>query len=220
MSGIEVAGLLLGAFPLVISAMEHYEDVKKVSSTWWRIKRAHKKDLGRVKDCHLKFRLNLKELLLPLVLDGVVNTGEYESLLANPGGAGWKEDHVESALGERLTECHTRYVETLKDMIETMGRLSRACRVEDADFQDVLRRRGEVSPHLQLSRLCCPCSSRRTSKGPKPAIYTTEGLTWLAILAFWSAVEVLISISEDSTGYTQPTSADRSHDQSQHSLRS
>ncbi|KAK4501025.1 hypothetical protein PRZ48_006831 [Zasmidium cellare] len=143
MSGIEVVGLVLGAFPLVISAMEHYEDVKKVSTTWWRIKRAHKKDLGRVKDCHLKFKLNLKELLLPLVLDGVVNKGEYESLLASPGGDGWREEHVEDALEERLAECHTRYVEILGELIETMGKLSKECRVEDADFQEALRRKGE-----------------------------------------------------------------------------
>ncbi|KAF2163556.1 hypothetical protein M409DRAFT_26168 [Zasmidium cellare ATCC 36951] len=143
MSGIEVVGLVLGAFPLVISAMEHYEDVKKVSTTWWRIKRAHKKDLGRVKDCHLKFKLNLKELLLPLVLDGVVNKGEYESLLASPGGDGWREEHVENALEERLAECHMRYVEILGELIETMGRLSKECRVDDADFQEALRRKGE-----------------------------------------------------------------------------
>lgn len=144
MSGIEIAGLALGAFPLLISAMEHYEEVKKVSSMWWRIKRTHKRDLGRVKDCQLKFRLNLKELLIPLIMDGVVSKGEYESLLANPGGAGWKEAQVEDALGERLAECHTRYVEILIEMVETMGKLSKECRVDDAEFQDTLRRRGEV----------------------------------------------------------------------------
>lgn len=145
MSGVEVAGLVLGAFPLVISAMDHFEDTKKVTSTWWRIKRAHKRDVGRVKDCQLKFKLNLKELLLPMVLDGTVTTGDYERLLANPGGEGWKEEHVDSALAERLAECHERYVEILQEMVDSMARLSKAFRVGDASFQDRLRHRGDVS---------------------------------------------------------------------------
>lgn len=107
MSGIEIAGLGLGAFPLLISAMEHSENTKKVTGTWWRIRRAHGRDLGRVKDCQLEFTLNLKELLLPLLVDGMVNLGEYEALLAQPGGEGWREEHVEDNLRDRLSDCQT-----------------------------------------------------------------------------------------------------------------
>lgn len=144
MSGIEVAGLVLGAFPLLISAMENYEETRKVTSTWWRVKRAHKRDIGRIKDCQLKFRLNLKELLLPLVHDGTVNRGEYERLLANPGGHGWKEDRVEDALRIRLSECHERYVEMLLDILDLMARLSKECRVDDANFQAGLMAQNQV----------------------------------------------------------------------------
>ena len=86
MSGIEVVGLVLGAFPLLISAMEHYEDTKRRSSTWWRIRKAHRKDLGNLKDCDLLFRSHLEELLLPLLLDGVASQTVYEELLLSPGG--------------------------------------------------------------------------------------------------------------------------------------
>lgn len=144
MSGVEVAGLVLGAFPLLISAMENYEETKKVTSTWWRVKRAHKRDIGKIKDCQLKFRLNLKELLLLLVHDGVVNQGDYERLLADPGGQGWKEDHVEDALRGRLSECHERYVEVLQDILELMARLSKECRVDDANFQAGLKAKSQV----------------------------------------------------------------------------
>jgi hypothetical protein len=49
MSGIEVVGLVLGAFPLLVSAMEHYEGVQKVAGTFIKIRRAHRRDLGRVR---------------------------------------------------------------------------------------------------------------------------------------------------------------------------
>ena len=56
MSGVEIVGLLLGAFPLCISAMEHYEEMRKVAGTFFKIRRAHKKDLGKIKDCQLMFK--------------------------------------------------------------------------------------------------------------------------------------------------------------------
>ena len=138
MSGIEIVGICLGAFPLIISALEHYEDTKKVTSTWYKIRRAHRKDLGKVKDCQLRFRLNLKELLLPLLVDEVVTRVEYDQLLANPGGPGWREEMVEEALAARLSDCHERYVEVLREMEETLGSLCKATRVDDVQFRALL----------------------------------------------------------------------------------
>jgi hypothetical protein len=95
----------------------------------YQIRRAHRKDLGKLKDCQLKFRLNMKELLLPLLTDDVVTKLEYEQLLAHPGGPGWQEEHVEETLAERLGDCHERYIEILKEMEETMVLLCKATRV-------------------------------------------------------------------------------------------
>jgi hypothetical protein len=139
MSGLEILGVILGAFPLAISAMEHYEECKKVAGTFYTIRRAHRKDFGRVKDCQLKFRLNMKELLLPLLADDLVTKIEYEQLLASPGGPGWQEDHVEESLAERLGDCHERYIEILKEMEETMVMLCKATKVDDEQFQALLK---------------------------------------------------------------------------------
>ena len=139
MSGLEIIGVILGAFPLAISAMEHYEECKKVAGTFYKIRRAHRKDFGRVKDCQLKFRLNMKELLLPLLADDLVSKIEYEQLLASPGGPGWQEDHVEESLAERLGDCHERYIEILKEMEETMVLLCKATKVDDEQFQALLK---------------------------------------------------------------------------------
>lgn len=141
MSGIEIAGLVLGAFPLAISAMEHFQQSKKVVGTIYRFRSVHCKTLGKVKDCQLKFRLNMKALLLPLLDDDTVTRIEYEQLLANPGGAGWREEHVEESLAERLGECYERYIELLKEMEEVMVTLCKATKVDDEDFQALLKSR-------------------------------------------------------------------------------
>lgn len=113
-----------------------------------QIRRAHRKDLGKVKDCQLKFRLNMKELLLPLLTDDVVTKLEYEQLLADPGGPGWQEGHVEETLAERLGDCHERYIEILKEMEETMVLLCKATKVDDEQFQAILHTQNVSGPRI------------------------------------------------------------------------
>lgn len=150
MSGIEIVGLILGAVPLVISAMEHFEDAKRAVGTFHKIRRAHKRDLGKLKDCQLKFKLNMKELLLPLLADDLVTRIEYEQLLVSPGGSGWREEHVDEALAQRLGECHERYIEILQEMEETLVLLCKATKVDDAQFQALLPKQ-DVSPPLHCA---------------------------------------------------------------------
>ena len=42
MSGLELVGIILGAFPLAISGMEHYEETKKVLGTFIKVSRTWK----------------------------------------------------------------------------------------------------------------------------------------------------------------------------------
>lgn len=135
MSGIEIVGILLGAFPLCISAMEHYEDTKKVAGMFIRIRRTHRKDLGKLKDAQCIWRANLRELLTPLLRDDIVDQLQYEKLLANPGGPEWKDDDVSAALRRRLSDCCDRYIEILQEMCDIMVQLAEAVKVDDEQFQ-------------------------------------------------------------------------------------
>ncbi|KAK5112293.1 hypothetical protein LTR85_011565 [Meristemomyces frigidus] len=142
MSGVEtVLGLVCGAFPLIISAMEHYEDVKKPTMIWWKIRRAHRRDYGKVKDCQLSFVHQLELLLCPLLDDDVVDHTQYEQLLANPGGEGWQQSQVDEALAARLSTRHSRYSEILREMAGAMDKLCKATRVDDPQFQQLLEDR-------------------------------------------------------------------------------
>ena len=155
MSGLEVVGVVLGAFPFLISAMEHYEETKSASKLWYRIKKSHRKDLGNLKHCELMFKIHLDELLLPLLLDGVTGQVNYEELLTNPGGPGWRQENIEDALAERLFGNHSSYLDLLNEVVEVMAKLSKATKVEDDRFQAGLKLQSEVknvSRHPHSSR--------------------------------------------------------------------
>lgn len=82
MSGIELAGLVVGAFPLLIAALEHYRDAANVLEIFWKIKREYKHWVHDLRICELAFERNLEALLLPLIVDD----NEILELLKHPQG--------------------------------------------------------------------------------------------------------------------------------------
>ena len=82
MSGVEVAGFALAAFPLLISALEHYREGWEIMGDFWKIRKEYKKCQQDLKLQKLVFEENLEQLLGNLVSDEDVLT----ALIAKPGG--------------------------------------------------------------------------------------------------------------------------------------
>ncbi|GAB7362416.1 hypothetical protein MBLNU230_g2739t1 [Neophaeotheca triangularis] len=139
MSGIEVAGVLLGAFPLIISALEHFETTKKGVRGWWKIRTQYKKDLGRLRTCELKFQLNLKALLGPLEFEGTIAKTDVDRMLRNVDDVGWQNSDVQEALIERLGPTKTRFLDIIQEMNEAIVQLARKSLVNDPSFQTALQ---------------------------------------------------------------------------------
>ncbi|EGP84679.1 uncharacterized protein MYCGRDRAFT_110759 [Zymoseptoria tritici IPO323] len=152
MSGFEIAGLVLGGLPLIIAAMEFFEDTHKAPKIWWKIRRAHRRDLGRLRDCELSFQQNMKELLLPLQMDGTISKEEYATLLAHPDCPGWDRIDLQEALADRLSDCCPRYLEILRGINGLLRKLAAATMVDDELFQRQLEKK-EVQLMFQLRRL-------------------------------------------------------------------
>lgn len=142
MSGVEVAGLVLAAFPLVVSALEHVEKAKKVTSIWWKFRTAYDERMRDLSLCQLQFTLNLQELLLPLLQADIINGNEHKQLLAVPGGSSWGDEHIKTALVERLGDSFKDYVAILVDMSVTITLMCKVCKVDDVQLQALL---GEAS---------------------------------------------------------------------------
>lgn len=107
MSGLEVAGVVLGALPLVISALEHY--AKGVDS----IKRYH------------KYRIQLQSLIdaiktqqvifadtLEQLLTGIVRIEEMSTFIENPRS----RPDVDLRLKRRLRDSYEVYFANVKGM--------------------------------------------------------------------------------------------------------
>lgn len=151
MSGVEAAGFVLAAFPLLISALEDYRQGFEILEDWWRIRKEYKKCKQNLKLQKLVFEENLEELLRPLVQ----NEDELALLIAKPGGDGWKDRELEQQLVERLPKSYEIYLEIINEINDVMESLKDELGINKVYFQSRVAC-GEVSislPELVLSRL-------------------------------------------------------------------
>ena len=146
MSGVEAVGLLLGAFPLLISALEHYREGAELLSDWWRIQRAYKKCKQDIEYHRILFESNVEEFLLPLVVD----EAELRVLMANPAGDEWEDPELGKRLQERLPKSYNLYLDIIGDINKLMEKLKKELGVGNASFQS---RVDEVSRVVMLQTL-------------------------------------------------------------------
>jgi hypothetical protein len=138
MAGLEVAGLVLGGFALVVSAMENASTMEKLGRKWTRAHQEHKRDLGRLRDCELNYRLNMRRLLAPFELNNTLDSTTVELMLTDLDSSGWCTQDVDDVLCRRLGECKERYFANLQEMNQTIVKLGKLSMATDEHFQSYL----------------------------------------------------------------------------------
>ena len=133
MSGLEVAGLALGAFPVLLRLLDDYRKGAEAMGDWWQIRRAHaewKQDL----DYHrTAFELNSKLILMP-----VMEEDELDKFLADPTGGVWKNNEWESRLRQRLPDSYNAVIIEIMSVYDVMEKLKEELGVHNADLLTML----------------------------------------------------------------------------------
>ncbi|KAI0419139.1 hypothetical protein F5X98DRAFT_335315 [Xylaria grammica] len=133
MSGFEVAGILLGAFPLIISGLERWRDVAQVGNFYWRIRKEYSKCRSDVQFYEIWYKRNLKELLLP-----IMDVDDVNNLVKDPGGKEWCSKILEARLEQRLQESYGLYMQIIREMNETALELKKEISPENETIQNKL----------------------------------------------------------------------------------
>ncbi len=111
MSGVEVAGIVLGVLPLVISALEHYADGINTAKRFWRYKSEIRSLILQINTERSIFINTIEQLLT-----GVVETKQLAELISCPAGQVWREAGVEENLKNRLRGAYEIYLENVRSM--------------------------------------------------------------------------------------------------------
>ena len=169
MSGIEVAGLVLGAFPVLLSALEKNQEAYQVFGDWWKIRKRYESCLKWVQAEYDLFELNLRNLLDPVLAD----TAMLDELLADPYGKQWHSESLADDLRKFLPTNFSNCISMMQEFHEHMIALGRELGMDKQAFQRAMT----VSHDLDniVSRLLIPYGRRATrAQAGKIAIH--EGL--------------------------------------------
>ena len=103
MSGVEAAGLVLGAFPIVVQLIHGYKEGCQPLRHWKNFGSTFQTLMQGIRYQETRLQMNVRMLLLPLVDDDE----EVERLLRAPRGVAWKNRELEEALQRRLSHSYT-----------------------------------------------------------------------------------------------------------------
>ena len=113
-TGVEMAGLVLGSIPLILAGLEFYVKGIAVTKRYWKFQHVCKDLCIDLRTENAMCRNSLQKLLIGVVHDK--DTGDF---LDNPCGERWKEEEFEERLKARLGPTYDSYMETINRMKET-----------------------------------------------------------------------------------------------------
>jgi hypothetical protein len=130
MSGLEIAGVVLGSVPLLISALEHYADgIRTIKSIV-----AYK---ALVENLALDFRVvnsgyrrGCERLLVRLRIE----PDDIDELLSDPKGAKWSDPELDRELQRLLKEDYVVYKRLVSRVFQRLDRFSDKLGLKD-DFK-------------------------------------------------------------------------------------
>ncbi|KAH7193852.1 uncharacterized protein B0J16DRAFT_395843 [Fusarium flagelliforme] len=122
MSGFEVAGIVLGSLPLVVTALQAYCKFMRD----WSKTQSELKSLDRQLNTERAKLYNVCYLLI----NDVVPQGEIESMLQNPFGPRWRVPRTNNRVRRILWESYGAIEQTITEMKEALDSIMRRLRVQ------------------------------------------------------------------------------------------
>ncbi|KAF4817786.1 hypothetical protein CGCSCA5_v005441 [Colletotrichum siamense] len=113
MSGFEVAGVVLGTIPLLISALEHYKEGISTIRAWRNYDRELRSLIRNLQTERVRFQDVCEKLLV-----GLVSQCQIESMVDDPFGPAWQEEKVRAKIEARLWRSFSNFEDIIKDMEE------------------------------------------------------------------------------------------------------
>jgi hypothetical protein len=128
MSGIEVAGLILGVIPLVISALEHYEDLIGPSVAFIKFHGNLARAVRELRNQHALFEQTILILLIP-----ITKPEERSHMIDNSDSELWQDAGIEQALRETLDGAYPAYMSVFHDIQRIMVSIALKLNIEGAE---------------------------------------------------------------------------------------
>lgn len=110
-TGVETAGLVLAAIPLIISALEHYEDLIEPTKAFIHWRRHLTKLILELYTIHASYEQAISLMLAPFA-----DLADQTTMMEDPLSKLWTEGDVADNLREKLGIVYRPFILTIKDV--------------------------------------------------------------------------------------------------------
>ncbi|KAI0127544.1 hypothetical protein BJ170DRAFT_683381 [Xylariales sp. AK1849] len=124
----EIAGLVLGAVPLLISALEHYEDFVEPTVAFFLWKGQLSKVTRRLLMGHTAYEQNMR-----LLLKQVVSNKDLCNMIDDPCSDLWKNESVVEDLQSKLGHAYLSSKTTIEEIADIMVCIAASLNIDGAD---------------------------------------------------------------------------------------
>ncbi|KAM6520176.1 hypothetical protein FALCPG4_013729 [Fusarium falciforme] len=165
MSGLEIAGIVLGGFPILIEAAKPLVRYLQGAERWWHFKRDFMTLVSTIEDESIAYSQNLELLLTPVDIDP-----EAKAILQEDSQSKlWHDPDIQAKLKGRVKSQYMLWFQRqLLEMREALGELHSML---------------PVSPDGKARALLCSCNcvitTRRLPKGLYTGLRTIQAQTKL-----------------------------------------
>jgi hypothetical protein len=115
-SGVEIAGLALAVFPVVVETVSLYLKAAESVKRLWRYARVLRQLHRRINLEHVKLANSCEQLLYE-----IVETRDLLDLISHPGGPAWREAELRSKLQEHLGRSYESFFDTMLEINLSLG---------------------------------------------------------------------------------------------------
>jgi hypothetical protein len=114
-TGVEAAGLVLGAIPLIISALENYENLAAPTKAFIHWKRHLRRLIRELYTIHTSYDQAVRLLLKPFV-----DLADQTTMMEDPRSELWREGDIADSLRDKLGPVYGPFILTIDEVSEIL----------------------------------------------------------------------------------------------------
>jgi hypothetical protein len=114
-TGVETAGLVLGAIPLLISALENLENMAAPTKAFFSWKRHLRKLIRELYTTHTSYDQAVRLLLKPFA-----DLADQTTMMDDPRSELWKEGDIADCLRDHLGSAYRPFTLTIDEVSEIL----------------------------------------------------------------------------------------------------
>jgi hypothetical protein len=127
MSGLEIVGVVLGSFPILLNVLDYYRQSSQPLQDFVHFRTRLLAFTDKVRHQRMLYRQNMTELLRPTI----TRAEGRNSLVDDFNDPRWSDGSLEKLLSDRLEGEEDRFIRIVKDMADTLNELKRLLGIQE-----------------------------------------------------------------------------------------